>query len=158
MRNPRPRALATERGATAVEFALLAPLFIMLLFGIISFGLVFAQQLGLSNGARQGARTGVVSGTTCKQIYKDAQDAAGTVGMSGSNVTVSIKRGASAAVATDACGATPATSTTQPCKGSAAGDSLYVKTSFDSQLIIPPIIFKTHYGIESTGAYECEFS
>ena len=40
----------------------------MLVLGIISFGLVFAQQLCLSNGARQGARAGVVSGATCKQI------------------------------------------------------------------------------------------
>jgi Flp pilus assembly protein TadG len=34
-----------EHGAAAVEFALLAPVFIMLVFGVISFGLVFAQQL-----------------------------------------------------------------------------------------------------------------
>jgi Flp pilus assembly protein TadG len=143
-----------------VEFALLAPLFIMLVFGVISFGLVFAQQLGLSNGARQGARTGVVSGATCKQIYQDAQDAAGTVGMGSSSVTVTIERGATAddADGTTPCGSNPATSSTQPCKGSAAGDSLYVTTSYDSQLIIPPIIFKSHYPIDSTGAYECEFS
>jgi Flp pilus assembly protein TadG len=141
-----------------VEFALLAPLFIMLVFGIISFGLVFAQQLGLSNGARQGARTGVVKDVTCQTIYQDAQDAAGTVGMGGGSVTVTIKRGATEASATDACGGSPSTSSTQPCKGSNAGDTLFVKTSYDSQLIIPPIIFKSHYPIDATGAYECEFS
>jgi hypothetical protein len=78
--------------------------------------------------------------------------------MSSSNVTVSIKRGATSATATNPCGATPATSTTQPCKDSTAGDSVFVKTSFDGQLIIPPIIFKDLYPIASTGAYECEFS
>lgn len=153
---PRPRR--AEDGATAVEFALLAPIFIMLLFGIISFGLVFAQQLGLSNGARQGARAGVVSGATCKQIYQEAQDASGTIGMGGTSVTVSIKRGATAAAATNVCGGSPSTSTTQPCKGSTAGDSVYVKTSYTSQLIIPPVIFKSSYPIDSTGAYQCEFS
>jgi Flp pilus assembly protein TadG len=147
-----------QSGATVVEFALLAPIFIMLVFGVISFGLVFAQQLGLSNGARQGARAGVVSGATCKQIYAEARDAAGTIGMGSSSVTVSIKRGSSADTATNSCGSDPSTSTSQPCKGSATGDSVYVKTSFDSQLIIPPIIFKNHYLIDSTGAYECEFS
>jgi Flp pilus assembly protein TadG len=157
MRLPARRR-ADDCGASAVEFALLAPIFIMIVFGIISFGLVFAQQLGLSNGARQGARSGVVSGATCKAIYAEARDAAGTVAMSSSSVTVSIKRGASADTATNPCGSDPSTSTTQPCKGSAAGDSVYVKTSYDSQLIIPPIIFKNHYPIDSTGAYECEFS
>jgi Flp pilus assembly protein TadG len=153
-----PRRRHDEKGATAVEFALLAPLFFMLLFGIISFGLVFAQQLGLSNGARQGARTGVVKGTTCAQIYADARDAAGTIGMSGSSVSVSITRGATQAAATSPCSGSLATSTTQPCAGSAAGDSIYVKTSYTSQLIIPPVIFKSSYPIDSTGAYECEFS
>jgi Flp pilus assembly protein TadG len=149
-----------ERGATAVEFALLAPLFIMLLFGVISFGLVFAQQLGLSNGARQGARTGVVKGITCKQLYQDAQDASGTIGMSGSSVSVTITRGASAASATNTpCGTGTAagSSTVQPCAGSTAGDSLFVKTSYTTQLIIPPIIFKSSYPIDASGAYECEY-
>lgn len=152
------RRRADERGASAVEFALLAPIFIMIVFGIISFGLVFAQQLGLSNGARQGARTGVVKDVTCKQIYKDAQDAAGTVGMGSASVTVTITVGADASSASNPCGGTPSTSTAQPCDGSDPGNSVFVKTSFDSQLIIPPIIFKNHYPIDATGAYECEFS
>jgi hypothetical protein len=125
---------------------------------VISFGLVFAQQLGLSNGARQGARTGVVKGVTSAQIYADARDASGTVGMSGSSVTVSITRGATAAAATNPCGANPSTSSTQPCAGSAVGDSVYVKASYTSQLIIPPVIFKSSFPIDATGAYECEFS
>jgi hypothetical protein len=99
-----------------------------------------------------------VKGATCAQIYAQAQDAAGTLGMSGSSVSVTIKRGANATAATNACGSTPATSTTQPCAGSAAGDSVFVTASFTSQLIIPPVIFKSSYPISSNGAYECEFS
>jgi Flp pilus assembly protein TadG len=154
---PRRRG-PDEGGASVVEFALLAPLFIMILFAIISFGLVFAQQLGLSNGARQGARGGVVKGATCAQIYTAAQDAAGTIGMSGSSVTVTITRGQTAASASSVCGATPASSSTQPCLGSAAGDSLYVKTSYSGQIIVPPVYFKSNVPLSSTGAYECEFS
>lgn len=158
--DPTKRSSGEERGAAALEFALVAPIFIMLLFGVISFGLVFAQQLALSNGARQAARAGVVTGVTCKQIYAQARDASGTVGMSSGSVTVTITRGATetAASGTTPCGASPASSSTQPCKGSAAGDSLYVKTSFKSQLIIPPFIYKSRFPISSTGAYECEFS
>jgi Flp pilus assembly protein TadG len=147
-----------DRGATVVEFALLAPLFIMLVFGVISFGLVFAQQLGLSNGARQAARAGIVKGATCAQIYAQARDASGTVGMSSGSVAVSITRGATSATATNPCGATPASSTAQPCAGSTAGDSVFVTTSYTSQLIIPPVIFKSSYPISSNGAYECEFN
>lgn len=147
-----------DRGATVVEFALLAPLFIMLVFGVISFGLVFAQQLGLSNGARQAARAGIVKGATCAQIYAQARDASGTVGMSSGSVAVSITRGATSATATNPCGATPASSTAQPCAGSTADDSVFVTTSYTSQLIIPPVIFKSSYPISSNGAYECEFN
>jgi hypothetical protein len=71
---------------------------------------------------------------------------------------VSITRGATSATATNPCGATPASSTAQPCAGSTAGDSVFVTTSYTSQLIIPPVIFKSSYPISSNGAYECEFN
>lgn len=45
-----------ERGANLVEFALLAPLLIMLLFGIIEFGWLFSVNLDVRHGAREGAR------------------------------------------------------------------------------------------------------
>ena len=46
----------TERGAAAVEFALVVLPLLMIVAGIINFGFIFAQQLSLSNGARQAAR------------------------------------------------------------------------------------------------------
>ena len=36
-----------ERGASALEFALTAPVFFLFIFGIIEFGLLFWTQLGL---------------------------------------------------------------------------------------------------------------
>lgn len=45
-----------ERGAVAVEFALLAPVLIMLLLGIMEFGRAYNTQVMLSNAAREGAR------------------------------------------------------------------------------------------------------
>ena len=47
-----------EGGAAALEFALVMPLLFLLLFGIIAFGVVFAQNLALSNAAREAARFG----------------------------------------------------------------------------------------------------
>lgn len=46
----------SERGAVAVEFALLAPVLILLLFGITEFGRAYNIQLTLSSAAREGVR------------------------------------------------------------------------------------------------------
>ncbi|HEV2797576.1 MAG TPA: TadE/TadG family type IV pilus assembly protein, partial [Nocardioides sp.] len=49
-----------ERGVSAVEFALTLIPLLMVIAGIVNFGLVFAQQLSLDNAVRAGARAGVV--------------------------------------------------------------------------------------------------
>ena len=49
--NARP-----ERGATAVEFALVLPLLFIVLFAIIDFGWVLNQQLSVTAAAREGSR------------------------------------------------------------------------------------------------------
>src|SRR6476620_5305403 len=50
-----------ERGAAAVEFAIVATLFFMLVFGIIDFGFAFHSWNNTANAAREGARRGAVS-------------------------------------------------------------------------------------------------
>ena len=45
-----------ERGATAVEFAILLPVLLMLVLGIMEFGRAFHLQTTLSNAARDGVR------------------------------------------------------------------------------------------------------
>lgn len=47
---------ASERGAVAVEFALLAPVLIMILLGIMEFGRAYNTQLTLTSAAREGVR------------------------------------------------------------------------------------------------------
>ena len=49
-----------ERGTVMLEFALIAPLFILVMFAIISFGLLFSWRSVLNNAAREGARSGAV--------------------------------------------------------------------------------------------------
>ncbi|MFM0501702.1 TadE/TadG family type IV pilus assembly protein [Paraburkholderia caffeinilytica] len=49
------RALA-QRGSTAVEFALLFPLFFTILYSIITFSLIFVAQQNLTLAAEEGAR------------------------------------------------------------------------------------------------------
>jgi len=49
-----------DRGAAAVEFALVVPLLLMLVFGIIDYGRFFFDSVSLRQGAREGARQAVV--------------------------------------------------------------------------------------------------
>ena len=49
-----------ERGASLVEFAVVMPLFVLLLFGIVESGWLFAQLTETRNAAREGARIAVV--------------------------------------------------------------------------------------------------
>ena len=51
----------TERGAVAVEFALLAPVLVMLLLGIMEFGRAYNTQISLSSAAREGVRVMAIS-------------------------------------------------------------------------------------------------
>jgi Flp pilus assembly protein TadG len=46
----------SERGAAAVEFALLAPVLIMLFLGIAEFARAYNVQISLSSAAREGVR------------------------------------------------------------------------------------------------------
>ena len=58
----------SRRGAAAVEFALVAPLFFLLIFGMLEFGrMVMVQQL-LTNASREGARLGVLDGQTRQDV------------------------------------------------------------------------------------------
>ena len=47
----------TERGQGLVEFALVLPVFMILLLGLVEFGFIFAHHQGLEYASREGART-----------------------------------------------------------------------------------------------------
>ena len=58
-----PSRARSERGAAAVEFAIIAPLLFMLIFGMLQYGLAFFQIQNLRSAAREGARVAAVRGT-----------------------------------------------------------------------------------------------
>lgn len=60
------RSMKKERGASAVEFALLLPVFLAILFGVIEFGLALWRKQMLTNAVREGARVGIVAAATPK--------------------------------------------------------------------------------------------
>jgi Flp pilus assembly protein TadG len=53
--------LRNEKGQSLVEFAIILPVVMLILMGIIEFGLMINCYLKVENAAREGARTGIVS-------------------------------------------------------------------------------------------------
>jgi len=49
-----------QEGSVAIEFALVLPVFLILLFGIIEFSTLFYDKAVITNASREGARVGVV--------------------------------------------------------------------------------------------------
>jgi Flp pilus assembly protein TadG len=87
-----------EQGAAAVEFALVVPLLMAVVFGIVEVGTFYQREIQLSNGAMVGARS-VAHGSPAGTARSVAASAAGvptsdvTVGTcpsSGASVTVTI--------------------------------------------------------------------
>jgi len=52
-----------QRGTATVELAMVLPVLVFLLFGIIEFGLMVKDVVGLNQAAREGARCAVVGAT-----------------------------------------------------------------------------------------------
>ena len=75
-----------ERGAVAVEFAYLAPILIMLLFGIVQFGLAMWRVSVVESAAREGARIAAL-GASEAEVTSRVQAAA--TGFEASELTVS---------------------------------------------------------------------
>lgn len=55
------RRRSAEGGASAVEFAILLPLVLLIIGGIVDFGRFFFAKIELTNAAREGARAAVVT-------------------------------------------------------------------------------------------------
>jgi Flp pilus assembly protein TadG len=64
----------SERGAAAVEFAILLPLLLMLVLGTIEFGRAYNAQITLTNAARDGVRVMAIGNdpTGAKTAAKNA--------------------------------------------------------------------------------------
>jgi Flp pilus assembly protein TadG len=60
------RLLKEKQGQTLVEFALIVPIFLLLVFGILEGGRVLHSQMTVAEAAREGARAVAVSGDRTK--------------------------------------------------------------------------------------------
>jgi Flp pilus assembly protein TadG len=58
--------MGREDGAAAVEMALVLPLLVLLVFGIIEFGFIFNRKITITHAAREGVRTYSLTGDKTK--------------------------------------------------------------------------------------------
>jgi Flp pilus assembly protein TadG len=82
------RAPAPDRGAAAVEFALVVPLLLVVMLGILEFSRAYAVKAALSQGAREGARA-MVLGATPAEARATARAAAPSLVLPDGAITVS---------------------------------------------------------------------
>ncbi len=58
--------LRSEQGAAVVEFAVVLPLLLLIVFGIVEFSFILYNQAMITNASREGARTGIIVQTPRK--------------------------------------------------------------------------------------------
>ena|SRR5947208_1402300 len=107
-----------ERGQNAVEFALLLPVLMLVLFGILDLGRLFFAAITITNAARDGARYGIEHPTDLSGIQARVQAEAAGTGIVLNDVSL-INR-----VCSSAC---------------ASGTPIRVEVTYNLSLIVPGI-------------------
>ncbi len=83
----------TERGQSLAEFALVVPIFLLLIFSIVDFGMGFHAYITVTNSAREGARVGAI-GADATSIEQRVRDTADALDQASLTVTVTNAQGA----------------------------------------------------------------
>lgn len=81
------RLLLSAKGQTLVEFALIAPIIVILLAGIIDFAMAMDRRITVQHAVREGARYAAVTddvGLVCDRVVEQAQGI-----VAGSDITIS---------------------------------------------------------------------
>jgi len=128
---PASRRVRCQRGTVAVEFALVSPFLIGLIFGIIWFGVVMNHYLTITNAAIQGAQRISVDRGVDTTPYADAVTAinAASYGLNTSNLVITTSIG------TTAPGTTCTDSTSTTCASLLlAGSIVTVTVAYPIQL------------------------
>ena len=81
-----------EAGQTLVEFALILPIMLLLIFALVDFGRGFYTWLILTNGAREGARVGATQ-QDYNAIVTRIQEATGTLDQDRLTITLTNVQG-----------------------------------------------------------------
>jgi Flp pilus assembly protein TadG len=125
MRRGKP-AQASERGAAAVEFALIMPVLIVMIFGMVDMGMAINAQAIVSNAAREGARAASFNGADTTATTTGVTSAAKSLIGTAPTVTITCQ--------------TVGTTTTITCSSATAGDSVVVKVAYTYKWLTPGVL------------------
>jgi Flp pilus assembly protein TadG len=120
-----------DRGAAALEFALVLPILLMLVFGAIQFSFWFFSAQSGSSAAREAARGSAVGELDCSDLVSSARDRAQLVASD-----FSVKRSYYAAAYTSVTDGTP----TEPAGSVQVGDSVRIVLSYKTVDLHLPLI------------------
>lgn len=86
------RQKRTQRGAAALEFALIVPILVSLVFGIADFGWAINRDTLVNNAAREGAREGSLNpdATAIVNTVRQSLSQVEAIGTSPSVITVTV--------------------------------------------------------------------
>ena len=116
------RKIKEQNGAAATEFAIVLPLLVVLVFGIIEFSILLYDKAMITNASREGARAGIV------YSYPDR--------ISESEITAVINTYCSTHLITFGTGALQPPEIVQ--SGTSAGDSLIVTVRYRYDFLVLP--------------------
>lgn len=158
----RHRGDASDRGAAAVEFAIVFVILIFIIFSIIDFGrLLFAVQ-SMKAASREGARAAVVSSGTGATVLPAAQNSGNTAAaLAGGSLVVSYATSAAPTTFTTVTNSTP--SHTGFCPGTVADESVTIKAYTTFRWFTPTMPFLGTFlgpanipSVEATTTMRCE--
>ncbi|OAA93725.1 TadE/TadG family type IV pilus assembly protein [Clostridium coskatii] len=107
--------LNNEKGQALVEFAIILPILLLIVMGIVQFGMVVNSYITIENASREGARAGIIGSTDQEIQYLIVTT---SPNLDPKNLTVTI---------------TPSESSRR------SGDSLIVKVTYKYNLTVPII-------------------
>lgn len=123
------RSADPERGAAVLEFALVSSFLVVILFGIIQFGIAYHVRQGLQAAAREGARIGSLPQTTGVDVKARVLEA-----VSGIDTDPSNRQCPPVDVGSHCVTVTP--DTVRPCDG-ARGRTVRVEAEYRTRIEIP---------------------
>ena len=85
---PMMRYQLDSRGQQLVEYALLLPILLLLILGIVDFGMTIFAYNSIANAAREGARAGVPPSATEDDIIAATVGRTGGLRLTADNITV----------------------------------------------------------------------
>jgi Flp pilus assembly protein TadG len=83
----RPNRLRGERGSELVELAVVLPLLLILIAGVVDFGFLLQSFSVVTNATREGARIGVLPGYNTTDIQGRVASYVAAAGLAGTPIT-----------------------------------------------------------------------